>query len=487
MNDATARTPSVKFDIWSPIRSDEPDVVVEPDDDDRRGDPPDYDPSLTAMQIEGIEKIVAWYKSPFSPQVFSLFGFAGTGKTFLLRHIVRALGIPVDLVRYGAYTGKAAHVMRSKGIPDADTIHSLIYHVEERSQKHLISLEHELASIEEVIASGQALLSQHGRRDQLLAEIAAERKRLARPRFSLDHDSPLAQARLLVLDEVSMVDARIASDLLSFGVKLLVLGDPAQLPPIGGEGYFTAVTPDHLLTEVHRSALDSPVTRIATAVRAAPSGDQRLGVYGPDGDSGRFATWTPDTLLGHDVVLCWTNKLRWTTISQIRAMRGLGGAIPQMGDKIIVLANDREADVFNGQTFDVLGTVPPDPSVSDDILEIAVADDDGDTRMLDVWSHGFTGHEGEAVARDRAFRTRGRAVAATYAQAITVHKAQGSQWSSVLVLDQSPSIYGQKLRHASKAVPGNAASLAHAEARSWLYTATTRASERVTIVYPNGA
>jgi exodeoxyribonuclease-5 len=57
-------------------------------------------------------------------QVFRLFGFAGTGKTTLARHIAEDID---GNVIFCAFTGKAASVMRSKGCEDASTIHSLIY------------------------------------------------------------------------------------------------------------------------------------------------------------------------------------------------------------------------------------------------------------------------------------------------------------------------------------------------------------------------
>src|SRR5260370_5832071 len=63
-----------------------------------------------------------------TPQVFRLFGFAGTGKTTLARHI--AEGIEGE-IKYAAFTGKAALVMRNKGCDGASTIHSLIYRTRE--------------------------------------------------------------------------------------------------------------------------------------------------------------------------------------------------------------------------------------------------------------------------------------------------------------------------------------------------------------------
>ena len=64
-----------------------------------------------------------------------------------------------------------------------------------------------------------------------------------------------------------MVDERLARDLLSFGTKVLVLGDPFQLPPVQGAGFFTAHEPDIMLTEIHRQAADNPIIRMSMEIR----------------------------------------------------------------------------------------------------------------------------------------------------------------------------------------------------------------------------
>src|SRR5260370_1454897 len=107
-------------------------------------------------------------------------------------------------VLFAAFTGKAALVMRSKGCERASTIHSLIYKTRE---------------------SGEEV-----------------------PSFDLWDEAPASKAALIVIDECSMVDAELGRDLMSFGVPLLVLGDPAQLPPIQGGGFFTQDEPHAMLT-----------------------------------------------------------------------------------------------------------------------------------------------------------------------------------------------------------------------------------------------
>ena len=66
-----------------------------------------------------------------------------------------------------------------------------------------------------------------------------------------------------MIDECSMVDAELGRDLLSFGKPILVLGDPAQLPPVKGGGFFTEAEPDVMLTQIHRQAEDNPIIRLS--------------------------------------------------------------------------------------------------------------------------------------------------------------------------------------------------------------------------------
>ena len=70
-----------------------------------------------------------------------------------------------------------------------------------------------------------------------------------------------------MIDECSMVDEELGRDLLSFGKPILVLGDPAQLPPVKGGGFFTETAPDVMLTEIHRQAEGSAIIRASRAAR----------------------------------------------------------------------------------------------------------------------------------------------------------------------------------------------------------------------------
>jgi exodeoxyribonuclease V len=413
------------------------------------------------QQQAAIAAVADWYTDPDS-QVFRLFGHAGTGKTTLARHIVQELGVNA---LYAAFTGKAAYVLRQKGCWTASTIHSLIYSPQEKVRKKLHDLRAAWHAATDPIE--QAVLER---------AITVETERLHTPDFILREDSPLSVAPLLVLDEVSMVGTRIAADLLSFGTKLLVLGDPAQLPPVEGGGYFINAPADHLLTDVHRSALDSPVTRLATSVRQSPPGDRTLGMPGMDGNSGRCNSISREELAGFDQVLVGTNKTRWQAIHLLRQLHGLRSPTPIAGDRIIGLANSVEANVFNGQQFTVVEQLP---ATGEDRIRLVVQDDAGDRRLLTCWTAGFTGFEGEKAAKREG---RGSVAAATYAQAITVHKSQGSQWDNVLVVDESHVFARAEAAEATQAGHPNPAAAGHTAGQRWLYTAITRAAQKVVVI-----
>ncbi|PPC98073.1 MAG: ATP-binding protein, partial [Methylocystis sp.] len=210
-------------------------------------------PIWTPEQDQALTAVARWLETPGARQVFRLFGYAGTGKSTLARHL--AEHVEGD-VAFAAFTGKAALVMRSKGCKDARTIHSLIYRATDTETEE--------------------------------------------PSFVLNDDSAAARAKLIVVDECSMVDEELGRDLLSFGKKVLVLGDPAQLPPVKGGGFFTDAEPDVMLKEVHRQAADNPIIRLSMAIRAGESVER--GVFGDTRVISRDAL-DPALVTGADQVL----------------------------------------------------------------------------------------------------------------------------------------------------------------------------------------
>jgi exodeoxyribonuclease-5 len=369
---------------------------------------------LSPQQDAALLAVSRWLKSG-GPQVFRLFGFAGTGKTTLARRIAEEAH---GEVLFAAFTGKAAQVMRNKGCTNARTIHSLIYRPRgEKPEKETGELQ---------------------------------------PAFSLNRASPAAKAKLIIVDECSMVDEKLGRDLLSFGTPVLVLGDPGQLPPVttgeGGGGFFTEHAPDVMLTDVHRQAMDNPIIALAQAAREGGRPD--YGVYGESRVIGR-ADIDAEQVLAADQVLVGMNRTRQLYNRRIRALKGFADPLPVAGDKLVCLRNSSEKGLLNGGLWRVTSVSPrPGPSVS---MLVRSEDEGGSSAKIRVPKAMF--EEGpEAVP----FEQRRRADAFDYGYALTVHKAQGSQWDRLVLFDES---------------------FAFRETRErWLYTAITRAAEAITIV-----
>ncbi len=356
------------------------------------------------QQDQALKQIAAWLKTG-RPQIFRLFGYAGTGKTTLARHIAEA--IDGDVV-FAAFTGKAALVLRNKGCDDARTIHSLIY-----------------------------------RAQDVDAEV---------PSFVINEQSPAHDAALIIIDECSMVDEELGRDLLSFGRPVLVLGDPAQLPPVKGGGFFTEAEPDFMLTEVHRQAADNPIVRMSMIVREG--GRLQRGDYG---ESRVIARDEIDSIsvTKADQVLVGLNRTRRLYNKRLRELFGFSGTMPEAGDRLVCLKNDRKKGLLNGG----LWTVKATSTIRTGKLRMTVVPEEDPTKKplrVRVLPAFFESED------EIPYALRKDSDEFDFGYALTVHKAQGSQWDEIVLFDESYAFREHRAR--------------------WLYTAITRAAERITIV-----
>jgi exodeoxyribonuclease-5 len=371
---------------------------------------------LSPQQDAALLAVSRWLKNP-RPPVFRLFGYAGTGKTTLARRIAEeAHGEAL----FAAFTGKAAQVMRNKGCGNARTIHSLIYRPRgEKPEKETGEMQ---------------------------------------PAFALNRASEVRKAKLVVIDECSMVDEKLGRDLLSFGTPILVLGDPGQLPPVkageGGGGYFTERAPDVMLTEIHRQARENPIVQLAQTVREGATPE-----YGRYGESRVIARDDIDSeqVLAADQVLVGMNRTRQNYNRRIRSLKGFDGALPASGDKLVCLRNSSEKGLLNGGLWRV-SSVGARAGLAINML--VKSEDEGPlgaSAKIRVLKAMFEKGP-EAVPFDR----RRHVDEFDYGYALTVHKAQGSQWDKVVLFDESFAFRDTRER--------------------WLYTAITRAAEQITIV-----
>lgn len=367
-------------------------------------------------QDDALMAVSAWLKQGF-PQVFRLFGYAGTGKTTLARHL--AEGVDGDVL-FAAFTGKAAQVLRSRGAKKASTIHSLIYRP----------------------------------RGEELVEDDDTGKSNMTPLFSLNRQSPVANAALIVVDECSMVDEELGKDLLSFGTPVLVLGDPGQLPPVSGGGFFTDHEPDFLLETIHRQAEGNPIIELAQMAR-----EGREIPYGEYGGSHVINKQAVDRegVLAADQVLVGTNRTRRRYNQRLRDLKDFQGPLPAAGDKLVALRNDPTKGLLNGSLWQVSSA----PNSSKAFMNLLIkSDDEGMERVtakIKVLKAAFENPEEELP-----WQMKRRYDDFDYGYALTTHKAQGSQWGDVYLFDESWAF--------------------REHAQRWLYTAITRAADKITIV-----
>lgn len=357
------------------------------------------------QQDEALHAVSKWQKEG-DQQIFRLFGYAGTGKTTLARHL--AEGVEGDVV-FASFTGKAAHVLRQKGCPGASTLHSLIYRPRGSDEEG--------------------------------------------PTFALNRDSKASKAALIIIDECSMVDEDLGSDLKSFGKPILVLGDPAQLPPVSGGGFFTGAEPDIMLTEVHRQAADNPIIHMSMQIRNGTS--LSFGRYGESAVIHRRDI-DADQILAADQVLVGMNRTRHKYNHRIRSLMNFSSETPESADKLVCLRNDKARGLLNGS----LWTVKRLRSPKKDLIRFDVLpEEDPTARSITVQVHpdlfsGKTEIQAKAIPR--------RSDAFDYGYAMTVHKAQGSQWDQVVLFDESGAFREHKAR--------------------WLYTGLTRAADKITVI-----
>ena len=354
-------------------------------------------------QQQAIKEIKAWLDDPHRKQVFKLFGYAGTGKTTLARHIADMVN---GYVIFGAFTGKAALVMRQSGCYGARTIHSLIYKT-------------------------------------------FTNKKTGKPVFSLNVASEAHSADLIIIDEVSMINAQMAADLLFFKKPILVLGDPGQLPPVEGSGFFTRGKPDIMLTEIHRQAEDNPIIQLATIIRK-----EKMPPVGRYGNSTVMSELRPVDAMEASQVIVGLNKTRNQFNATMRHSMGIEAIFPTPSERLICLNNDKDLGIYNGGMFTVQNI-----TASGDFCYMSLESEDElrDPVMVKVSKHYF-----DPSLEEPDWKRLKGSQAFDFAYAITAHKSQGSQWENVLIFDESRVFKKDRWR--------------------WLYTAVTRATDKITLV-----
>jgi exodeoxyribonuclease-5 len=379
---------------------------------------------FTKEQQQVIRCIKDWFEAD-DPDI-RVGGLAGTGKTTIAGEIPRVLGLSAQQVAYCAFTGKAADVL-SRRLPtgtEATTIHRLIYKPQEWHCRDC--------------PASKADERCHGPGCPRCYVSFSKVPELE------DH------VRLVVCDEASMVNEEIYDDLIAYGVPVVWIGDHGQLPPVKGD-FNLMDDPDVRLETIHRQAAGSPILKLAMKARDGeriPAREYAPGVSKRTENG--YLDWEEDRPQDQ-AILCGYNRTRVAINKVVRSHLDFPDDRPVVGDRVICLRNNANAGVFNGNT----GTITDIRVYRREKYRARIQLDGGGEYMGVISAEQFN-HEKTIMEISRNTDLW------DYGYCLTVHKAQGSEFKKVILIEQQ---LGPPSQH-----------------RRWLYTAITRAVESLEII-----
>lgn len=383
--------------------------------------------TLSTDQQVVVDALMSWQKKPSTPYV-TVGGYAGTGKTTvtaLLRQLLNKQNKKLR-VAFCSYTGKATMVLMQKlreqmalmPQDSVSTIHSLIY--------------------SPVVNSNDEI-------------VGWERKE------ELDCD-------LIIVDEASMIDQQIWSDLQSFQIPIIAVGDHGQLPPIRGS--FSLMNEPHLrLEQIHRQIEDNPIiklSRLAREGRKIPIKDFSSGVVKVSRRQDGIFEQVGDLLMGEvgdTLMLCGYNSTRVKLNQYARQQFELHTPLPEPGDRVICLRNNHTQGIYNGMTGIIENITSEDEEWF--YAEIDMGEGEPEFKGL-ILKEQFNNPQSLNHTDGRRRTLKGDLF--DFGYAVTVHKAQGSQAKNVILFEER-----------FKSMDDNMWS-------RWLYTGITRAQENLLII-----
>ena len=390
----------------------------------------------------GIGHMPSRQRTPF---VYRVGGYAGTGKTHLLSELRKEIFIlnKRTNVAFATFTGKASSVLKIKLIENnsimgndyVGTIHGLIYRPETRYDRRLKT---------HVIVGWKLI----------------------------DHDDFFYD--IIVIDEGSMVSQEIWTDLMKFGVPIIVVGDHGQLPPVSAKAFSLMTNPDFILKQIHRQAEDNPIIQLSAFVRKngyIPFNHVwAKGVFKIPWDHNKTQEIWND--LEHDenmAILCGFNTTRCGLNTKIRNRLGYKKETPYPGERIVCLRNNHTIKLMNGQIGTMLWLMPEDHDLYRLTIEV-----DGEVDPYEViasmttfgqvtyttYSEDKKTKDARKYAKDQGYELD----YFDYGYCMSVHKSQGSEWNKIILFEQRTKHWDDDYY------------------KRWLYTGITRAKEKLMVV-----
>lgn len=312
-----------------------------------------------------------------SKQVQTLGGYAGTGKTTVIKYLFQKFNDHKIRPVICAYTGKAVNVLRNKFL-ESQTLHSLLYTPEYDHNGDIC---------------GWILVSNY--------------------KINSCYD-------VIIVDEASMVDRSIYNDLVNTDLPIIFVGDHGQLEPISNSDNFNLMrTPDVKLETIHRNS--GEIAHFAEFVRKGnlpsrfPSSNRVQLVRSHAVQANHYSDY--------DQVICVYNKSRIKINNIVREFRKISLSYIAIGEKIICLKNNHFSGLFNGMQG-VVTKVHKNNKISFTSNGILYSKINYDPDQF--------GKEKSEFKREKSNNIN----LFDYGYAITCHKAQGDEWDDIIVYEE---------------------------------------------------
>jgi len=380
---------------------------------------------LSDDQEASVEIIRRWAETVRGPGELTIGGLAGTGKTTILGMLEELVPEMEGRVSVVAPTGRAALQLRRKGI-FARTVHGFIYKF-----------------------SGWKW---------------DERKEIHEPQF--EYSGRKDDPDFIVCDESSMVSAEMRDDLLREGLPILWVGDHGQLAPVGRDPGIMRKCAIEMNT-ILRQLAGSPILEFAHGIREgmlptewAEADCDALSIIVCPPQGAMANEMMPTLMECADQVLVATHNSRIALNRAAREFKEFDrdGRLA-IGEKVICLRNCHDQGLYNGMLFEILHIVGDAENQQRVKLTLQDTCTGHVIRRVDCWLGAF------GVKYPDLIDVPDKLAVLDYGYAITCHKAQGSEWPRVAVVeDWLPRSWSHE---------------------RWRYTACTRAKEQ--LVYVRGA
>jgi exodeoxyribonuclease-5 len=449
------------------------------------------------QQQAALEDMVRWINDPNrGDEPYLLQGYAGTGKTTLVRQLLEMVTIPLARIALVAPTNRAAKVLGNKTGLHTGTIHKLIYLTvreelefqRERLQmwsdaKNFTDLADLIIEADETNLEELFLENGGGNDGEFITFVEAHRIKVLKYEGVTLPDDPAQRLSyfnevrkealqthkdnitdllqedlkvrkkepsevtgkysLILVDEASMVNETVGADLVSYRVPVILVGDPFQLPPVKAKPYWHGKRAQSVLTRIERQK--------GTGAGIPLAGERlRQGKAVETNESikrHKRQSLDNEVYLAADQIISGTHKTREKMCGVVRKLLGHTTAHPQVGEKVVAVYNDRQNGIMNGELY----IVEKVSTRKDGALTVMDIRDPYGKVITDVvaWTEGFAGRTKTEYLPSNVGKF-------WWGYCITCHQSQGSEWKHVVVCDDWP---GKD------------------DKDRWVYTAITRASE----------